>query len=280
MVGKYVDMDIAVTGSTGFIGSYLISHLDKVIPIYRTDFEKGIIYHKIQQADVVINLAGAPILKRWSNKYKKELEKSRIETTRQVVNAVNNAKTKHLISASAIGIYPENKACSEDCSESADDFLANLVKKWEREAQKCRKDVTILRLGVVLGKEGGALKKMLTAFRLGLGGPVKDGSMIMSWIALSDVARIIEFIIQKKETGIFNVTSPNPVTNKDFSKILGQVLNRPAFLPVPEFILKVLYGEAVSVLVSSREVYPARLLKADFIFEYPEIHQALKAMLM
>jgi uncharacterized protein (TIGR01777 family) len=248
------------------------------MPIVRYDFESGEIHEKIGRSDVVINLAGAPIIKRWSKRYKEELLRSRIETTATVVDAVNNCPVEYLISASAIGIYPDNMACDEDCPYHGSDFLAGLAKRWEKTARDCVKKTAILRLGVVLGTHGGALKKMLLPFRLGLGGPIGSGDMIMSWIVLHDLARICEFLIGKRSPGVFNATSPKPVTNREFSKALGSVLGRPAFLPVPEFMLKLIFGEAASVLISSKEVYPRMLLEAGFVFRYPEIAPALESI--
>ncbi len=272
-------MKIAITGSTGFIGSYLCSFFQEVIPITREDFESEGLKEKISRAQVVINLAGLPIIKRWSKNYCDELVASRIKTTRQVVNAVNETGVKHLISASAIGIYPDNKPCDESCPEKGNDFLARLTEKWENEASKCVKRVTLARFGVVLGKNGGALSKMIIPFTLGLGGPIGNGRMFMSWIAIHDLARMLEFAIDKKLDGVVNMVSPSPITNREFTKALASVLNRPAFLPVPIFVLRMIYGEAATVLTASKEVYPIRALEAGFSFQYPEIRPALQHIL-
>ncbi len=273
-------MKIAVTGSTGFIGSYLISFFEDAIPITRKDFQSDLLVKKIASADAVINLAGMPIIRRWSESYRYDLVTSRIETTRQVVKAVNETGTAHLISVSAVGIYPDGKVCDEDCPERARDFLGDLAAMWEEEASHCVNRLTITRLGVVLGKGGGALSKMLVPFWLGIGGPIGNGRMIMSWIAMHDLARLFRFILESELTGIVNAVSPIPVTNREFTRALASVLNRPAFIPVPMFVLRLLYGDAASVLTASKEVYPKRALKAGFRFEYPEIRPALENILL
>ncbi len=268
------DLKIALTGASGFIGTHLQSKIDRLVVIHRDDSLESI-HVKLQGVDAVINLAGAPIIKRWTASYKQTLVSSRIKITKKLVEAMKGTSVKYFISTSATGIYPDNKECDESCSDLADDFLGRLAKQWEREALKCEKNTAILRLGVVLGKEGGALKKMLLPFKLGLGGPIGDGSMIMSWIDIKDLIRIYAFVLDKGLTGIFNAVSPRPVTNKEFSKALGRALKRPALLPVPSIALRLLYGQAASVLTASKIVYPSRLLKEGFHFRYPEISKSL-----
>ena len=137
------------------------------------------------------------------------------------------------------------------------------------------KPTTILRFGVVLGKEGGALKQMITPFKLGVGGIIGNGKMMTSWIDIDDLVGIYRFIINKSLTGTFNATSPNPVSNYTFTKALGKVLNRPTVLPIPEFVLRVMYGEAASVLTGSKEVYPKAITEAGYVFRYPTIEKSL-----
>ncbi len=269
---------IAITGANGFIGTHVQKRFRDHVVIKRDDTVTEII-EKLKGVHAVINLAGAPIIKRWSKDYKKVLYDSRINTTKKVVRAINESDVKYLISTSAIGIYPDDKECDEDCKSLSSDFLGNLSRAWEAETQKCNKNLAILRFGVVLGKEGGALKKMLLPFKLGLGGPIGKGNMYTSWIDISDLLNIYEFILKKGLTGIFNAVSPNPVTNKNFTKALAKVLGRPAFLPVPPLALKIIYGEAASVLISSKKVFPKRLLKEGFDFKYPNIEKSLRHIL-
>ena len=271
-------MKVAFTGASGFVGSALQEHFKDFVVIDRTDDDTTIL-DKLQDIDVVINLAGAPIIKRWSDPYKKILLHSRIETTHRLVKAINQSDIKLFISTSAIGIYPDNISCDESCQSVSDDFLGHLSKAWEEEALKSQKPTAILRFGVVLGVGGGALAQMLTPFRLGVGGIIGDGKMMSSWIHMDDLLSIYHFLIENKLTGIFNAVSPTPVTNYTFTKALGIALHRPTILPIPIFILRMMYGEAAAVLTGSKEVYPKALLDEGFEFKYSDIESALKELL-
>ena len=189
---------------------------------------------------------------------------------------MNKSNVSHFISTSAIGIYPDDKRCDEGCTEIANDFLGELAHKWEEEALACHKPTTILRFGVILGKEGGALAQMLTPFKWGVGGIIGNGKMMTSWIHLDDLMGIYMYIIDKKLTGIFNATSPSPVTNYTFTKALGKAVHRPTILPIPEFVLRIMYGEAASVLTGSKEVYPQKIIQERYVFKYQEIEDALE----
>lgn len=269
-------MKIAISGASGFVGSALTKSFENVIAISRKDFETGNL-DQIKECDVVINLAGAPIIKRWSDTYKNELYNSRIDTTKALVKAINDSNVKHFISTSAVGFYPEEKPCDEiTCSEGGDDFLANLCKDWENEAFKCNKLTSILRFGIVLDKNGGALTQMYTPFSLGLGGPIGDGKSWFSWVDLVDLVSMFHFLIEKELGGVYNATAPNPITNKEFTKQFAQVLKKPAFLPVPKFALHLLYSEGATVLTGSKRVYPKELLKQGFKFQYADIQECLK----
>lgn len=269
---------IALTGASGFVGTALQKHFGSCVIIDRKDDGETIL-SKLHDVDVVINLSGAPIIKRWSDPYKKILLNSRIESTERLVKAVNQSDVSHFISTSAIGIYPDSQKCDESCTQIADDFLGHLANKWEEEALLCKKPTSILRFGVILGKEGGALAQMLTPFRLGVGGIIGNGKMMTSWIDIEDLVRIYQFIIDSKLTGIFNAVSPKPVTNYEFTKALGKVLHRPTILPIPEFALKIMYGEASSVLTGSKEIYPEALQEKGFVFNYKDIETSLKQQL-
>ena len=229
---------------------------------------------------LVINLAGAPIIKRWSDPYKETLVRSRIDTTHQLVDAINQSDVKHFISTSAIGIYPNNTVCDESCEQRDDDFLTHLAQEWESEALKCSKKTTVLRFGIVLGKEGGALAQMLIPFRLGLGGTIADGSMMTSWIHIKDLVRIYSFIIVNGLEGTYNATAPHPVSNYTFTKTLGRCLHRPTIIPIPYFALRLMYAEAASVLADSKEVYPTALQNAGFVFDYETVDAALQEILV
>lgn len=271
-------MKVAITGASGFVGTALQKHFSSSVVIDRDD-SHDVIVEKLKQVDIVINLAGAPIIKRWSKSYKKTLYNSRIYTTQKLVRAINKSDVKHFISASAIGIYPNHIPCDETSVSPSADFLQTLVQAWEQEALRCSKLTTLLRFGVILGVEGGALKTMLTPFQLGLGGTLGKGEMMMSWISLEDLLASIDFIVEHALVGVINATTPYPITNYIFTKTLANILHRPSFIPVPTFILKLLFGDGSSILLDSKEVYPNTLIKKGFSFKYPTIVSALSSIL-
>ena len=267
-------MKIALTGASGFVGKSIQKTFPDTIIIQRNDSEQDIL-EKLKDVDVVINLAGAPIIKRWSDPYKKILRDSRIQTTDRLVNAINQSSVKHFISTSAIGIYPDDIKCDESCENLSSDFLGKLSQDWEYEAHQCTKPTAIIRFGVILGKNGGALAQMITPFKFGVGGIIGNGKMITSWIHIDDLMGIYRLIMEKSLTGIFNATAPHPVSNYTFTKALGKALHRLTMLPIPEFALRIMYGEAASVLTGSKEVYPRKILDAGYSFQFEKINEAL-----
>ena len=271
-------MRVALTGANGFVGRHLRETFPDHVIINRHDTVE-VILQKFEGVDAVFNLAGAPIIKRWSKEYKKVLLSSRIQTTRTVVQAINRSQVKHFISTSAIGAYPDDIACDETYSNYSDDFLGFLTKAWEEEALQCQKPTTIIRFGVILGKEGGALPGMLLPFKLGLGGIIGDGRMMTSWIDISDLISIYKYILENKVMGTLNATSPHPVSNNTFTKALGKRLHRPTIIPLPKFILKLIFGEGASVITASKEVYPKVLIESGFEFKYKDIDSSLKHLL-
>ena len=271
-------MKVALTGANGFVASNLKKKFTDYVVIDRNDNEDEIL-RKLENVDAVFNLAGAPIIKRWSEEYKQVLLTSRVDTTQRIVNAINKSEVKHFISTSAIGAYPDGAAFDESYTGYGDDFLGSLTSQWEDEAKKCIKPTTIIRFGVILGKNGGALAQMLPPFKLGVGGIIGDGKMMTSWIDIEDLVRIYEYILEHKLTGVLNATAPNPVTNYTFTKTLGAQLHRPTIFPLPEFVLKLIFGEGASVLTGSKEVYPKRLLDSGFQFNYQDIDSSLAHLL-
>jgi len=279
-------MIIALSGSSGFIGHYLAAYFSalnfEIILIHRDDFnDKVILLQKIQQADVIINLVGAKVLARWSKTYKDELYNSRIECTKKIVSAINecDVSDKLLLSTSAIGIYSNEGINDEECFTYGDTFLSHICKNWEKEANKAKCRVVISRIGVVLG-EGGALSKMLTPFKLGLGGKVASGLQAFSYIHINDLARAYLFYIQNNNLeGVFNLCTPNSINNEKLTLALSQVLDRPAILPVPSFVLKLMFGEGMFVLTQGQNVYPSRLLQSGFKFEFETIEMVLMNLL-
>jgi len=269
---------IAISGASGFIGSHVKKQFGNYVVIDKDDTEEEI-YSKLQGVEVVINLAGASIMQRWDDEYKEILYNSRIDTTKKLVLAINKSQVSHFISTSAIGIYPDLKVCDESCKEVSKDFLGMLCQDWEKEANKCNKTTTILRLGVVLGKDGGAFSSMLSSFKLCLGGIIGDGRMMTSWIDIDDLMNIYKYIIDKNLDGTFNAVSPNPVTNLVFTKTFGRMIRRPTLLPLPFMVVKMLFAEGAIVLTSSKEVYPKALQKNGFKFMYPDISSCFMHLL-
>ena len=271
-------MKVAISGANGFVAKHLKQEFQEFVEIKRNDSEEDIV-KKLEGVDAVFNLAGAPIIKRWNDNYKKLLYSSRINSTSKLVAAINRSKVKHFISASAIGAYPDGEPCDEECEKRAQDYLAYLTQKWEAEALKCIKPTSIIRFGVILGKDGGALQSMLLPFKLGLGGVIGDGKMMISWIDVDDMVSMCKFILEKGATGIFNAVSPHPVSNRTYTKALGKTLNRPTIFPLPVFVLKMIFGEGSTVLTASKEIYPKRILDLGFDFKYKTINQSLQHLL-
>jgi len=271
---------IVISGASGFVGSYLQEYLKEnyeIEAISRNELSNNeALLAKIAGADVVINLAGASIIHRWSESYKKKLYSSRIETTHKIVDAINRCDTPPLlISTSAIGIYDGAQTHDGSSKEYADDFLSNLCQNWEAEAKKSVGKVAIFRFGVVLGK-GGALQKMMLPFKLGLGGKIGSGKQHFSFIHIEDLARAYKFVIELSLEGTFNLTTPNPTTNLGLTKALGKALGRPTLFPVPEFVLQWIYGEGATVLIDGQKVVPSKLIERGFDYKYKTIDEVLE----
>ncbi len=278
---------IVISGSTGLIGSNLRKYFEsnhwKVIPLGRKDFEQSteILSGKVNGTDAVLHFSGAPIIRRWTKKYREEIYNSRIHTTRKLVDAIRMAKTRPdmMVSAAAVGIY--NQECVQDEYSNQYDkgFIGKLCMDWEAEAEKASEltRFAIVRLGIVLTKQGGALKTMLPAFRLGLGGKIASGRQPFAWIHLDDVISAVEFLVLNKETsGIYNLVAPGLINNMQFTAALGKTLKRPVWFTIPATMLRMAFGDAASTLTGGQKVVPIRLEKAGFQFKFPEIHQALK----
>ncbi len=281
---------IAIVGANGFVGTYMQSFFKakgfEVLPLGKKDTQKstGEIAKVLEGIDILINLAGAQIIHRWSASYKKVLYDSRIITTQKLVAAMAQIqnKPKLFISTSAIGIYATNGPMNESNYAYSNNFLARICKDWEAEAQQAEKftRVVIFRFGVVLGKGGGALSKMLPAFRLGIAGTIGDGREPFSWVHIDDLLNAYLFVFADDNLkGTFNLCAPNPVTNRELTKTLGKVLHRPTVIPLPKFVLRFLFSEGATVLTEGQSVIPERLLKNNFTFKYPRIEEALREIL-
>jgi uncharacterized protein (TIGR01777 family) len=276
---------IAITGMSGFVGTSLkamfIQEGYEVVGISRSDLgDVSKLTSILDSTSVVINLAGANIIGRWSNEYKKLLYSSRLDTTSALIKAIEKCETKPeiLISTSAVGIYSNKKTYNEENIEYADDFLGKLCQDWENkalEAENFGVRTVIFRFGIVMG-DGGALAKMLLPFKLGVGGTIGDGSQSFSFIHIKDLVSAYKFALDNHLKGAYNLTVPFPTTNKGLTKALGKTLHRPTIFPVPEFVLRVIFGEGAKVLTDGQSVVPKRLVDAGFEFEFKTIEETIE----
>lgn len=295
-------MKILITGGSGLIGSNLIPILrpcDVSVYTRNVAMAEQILGHKIHflstlshfdnldEYDVVINLAGEPIVaKKWTDEQKHKIEQSRWSITEDIVALINAGENppKLLISGSAIGFYgsQQDQIIDEDFSSPNDEFSHQLCERWEHLAKQAQSDKTrvcILRTGVVITKRGGALQKMLLPFKLGLGGPIGNGKQYMSWIHIEDMLQGIAHLIANESCeGVYNFTAPNPVTNEEFSRQLASSLSRPCLFKVPEFVLRMMMGEMADLIIYGQRVVPKRLQESGYKFIYPEISQAFNSL--
>jgi uncharacterized protein len=306
-------MKVAVTGGTGFIGSRLVDRLQaeghpvlllvRNVPKAQKRFPKaevisytpkasGAWQQAIAGCDGVVNLAGEPIANRWTDNSKKEILESRSVGTAKIVEAIAahresaqaNPKPSVLVNASAIGYYGTSEtAVFDETSSPGKDFLAEVCKAWEAEAEKVKASGTrlaILRTGIVLGPDGGVLAKMMFPFQLFAGGPLGDGKQWVSWIHREDlVSLIIKALTDSSVSGVLNGTAPNPVSMGELCQELGDILQRPSWLPVPGFALELLLGEASKLVLEGQNVKPQKTEATGFCFQYPTIKAALLQIL-
>ena len=292
-----VPQRIAITGASGLIGSALVGHLRSeghtvqrlvrratVAPDeIQWDPKTGYVdIEALRGVDAVIHLAGVGVGdKRWTKRYKSEILNSRLLGTTAIANAVAEVKPQVFISASAIGWYGDsgNRAVVESDSVG-NDFLAAVCREWEGAADLAGDVRTVkLRTGLVLDPTGGALGRMLPLFRFGLGGKLGSGKQWWSWITLHDVLRAIIFALEHPIAGPVNLTTPNPVTNQEFTAALARAMNRPALFPAPAIALKIALGGFASEVLGSKKVMPNALSDAGFVWDYPHITNALTALI-
>jgi uncharacterized protein (TIGR01777 family) len=287
---------IAITGSSGLIGTALVGHLKSeghtvqrlvrrapvAVDEVTWDPQTGYVdLSALEGVDAIIHLAGVPVAdKRWTKKYKAEILNSRLLGTSTIAKAAAEVKPDVFISASAIGWYGEsgNRAVVES-DRVGDDFLAAVCREWEAAADLAGDVRTVkLRTGLVLDPTGGALGKMLPLFRLGFGGKLGSGKQWWSWITLHDVVRAIDFALVEDISGPVNLTAPNPVTNQEFTSALARALHRPAVFPAPAIALKAALGGFSTEVLGSKRVIPQALQDAGFTWDYPHVTEALNAL--
>jgi uncharacterized protein (TIGR01777 family) len=301
-------LNVVIIGGTGFIGKSLIRKMlgndfyisvigrnfsdelftDKRLDIIKADTSiKGPWQEKVSESDVIINLAGASIFTRWSTKTKKEIYETRIFTTQNIVEALRKKAraSRYLLNASAVGYYgDQGDEILDETSNPGDDFLARLTKDWEREAKNAQEyntQVRILRIGVVLGKNGGAFPKLRMLFKYCLGAELGTGKQWFSWIHEEDLIKSILFLIKNRDIeGPINAVSPNPITNSELTLTLAKLIKRPLiFPPVPTFIVHSMLGEFSDLLLHGQRVEPKKLIAEGFTFSFPKLEDAIKGIL-
>lgn len=293
-------MRVTVTGASGLIGSRLVERLrgrgDEVTVLSRNPRSAGAVrwdpereaapVSALDGRDAVVHLAGEQVAQRWSDEAKERIRSSRELGTRHLVDGLRavDARPQALVSSSAVGYYgSRGDEVLDEESAAGDDFLARVCVIWEAEARRAEElglRVVTVRTGVVLDSEGGALQKMLPFFKLGIGGPVAGGRQYMPWIHVDDVVGIYECAIDEAAwSGAVNASTPEPVTNKVFSKALGRALHRPALAPVPAFAVRALYGQMAEIVTTSQRVVPRRPIQRGYGFAHPELDEALRSAL-
>ena len=293
---------VLLSGASGFIGSQLAAAFradgHRVVALTRKPRESSDVVAwdasagRIDSAalarvapDIVINLAGEPIAQRWTKERIRQIRDSRVNGTRALASAIAALPTrpKAFVSGSAIGYYGAHRGDEllDETSSAGNDYLAETAREWEESATPASSvgiPVAIVRTGLVLGRDGGALQRMLPPFQLGAGGRVGSGRQWMSWISLEDAVRGIRFLAEgSRVSGPANLVAPNPVQNTEFTDTLGAVLRRPALVPVPEFALKLAFGRmAQDTILGSQRVIPKKLAGAGFEFRHPHLDEALR----
>ena len=302
-------MKVTVTGATGNLGAQLVKLLsargDEVTVLSRnpesarrklSDGVRALEWsdpkahappaESLAGQDAVVHLLGEPVAQRWSDEAKREIRDSRVLSTRNLVAALRDLEPARrpsvLVSQSATGWYgPRGDEPVDESEPAAGDFLAEVCAEWEAEARaagELRMRVAITRTGVVLSEDGGALEKMLPPFKLGVGGPVAGGRQYVPWIHTDDVVGGLAFVLDNEAaSGPVNLTAPEPVTNKELSKALGRVLNRPAIAPVPALAIKVLYGDMAVIVTTGVRAVPKRLQELGYTYRQPELERALRS---
>ncbi|MBP9742783.1 MAG: TIGR01777 family oxidoreductase [Burkholderiales bacterium] len=286
--------NILITGSSGYIATNFIKKFAEkynFICLSHKKIKDHIILEDlysnnvlVNSIDVIVNLAGANIsAKRWSLRRKQELLQSRLLTTQKIVSLFNSLDKKpHLISASAVGIYPQELINDEFTTldyQDYENFSQEITKKWEVAAHQYQGALTITRFGVVFGSEGGAFPQMLKPFLFYTGSVLASGLQYMPWIALPDLLNTIDYVISNQQTGIYNFVAPNMVNNRQLAMLITKIWNKPIIGRIPKFVIKILFGQmGEELFLNSIKVLPTRLINENFIFMYPDLSAAMIAI--
>ncbi|GGX23013.1 TIGR01777 family oxidoreductase [Aquimarina muelleri] len=300
-------MKVLITGATGLIGkeivklchqsnidvNYLTTSTSKIDskPNYRGYFwdpkKRELDAECFDEVEVIINLVGATVAKRWTSSYKKEILESRTGTASLILESLKNTKhsIRHIVSASAVGVYPNSfqNYYTEDVSEQDSGFLAEVVTQWENAVLQFETlgiGVSLLRIGLVLSARGGAFPKITKPIQIKLGACFGSGKQWQSWIHIHDLARMFLFVIEEELTGVFNAVAPNPVSNEKLTYIIAEKLNEKIILPnIPKFLMKLILGEMHNILFSSQRVCNDKISTAGFIFDYDNIRSAVDVLI-
>jgi uncharacterized protein len=280
-------MRVGLVGASGFIGKHLHAALtgrgDDVVPASLRDPRAAA--EAVRSCDAVVNVAGEPVAQRWTRAAKERIRSSRVDGTRALLDALarGGSRPPAYIAASAIGYYPPSETATyTEVSAHGDDFLGEVCAAWERESERATAldmRVAIVRTGIALGNDGGALLKMLPSFHLGFAGVLGSGKQWFSWVHIDDVTGIYCMALDGA-SGTFNATAPTPVTNHDFTKTLATVLHRPAFAKVPSLALRLMLGEGADMLLEGARVLPQHTLEAGYMFGFTTLDDALRDLLV
>lgn len=288
-INLYFMQTIVIAGASGFIGKQLSLYLKHqryiIVKINRNQLygDTTSLANLIESSYAVINLSGAGILRRWNKKNKELILSSRVQSTNNLIQAINHCtcKPQMLINTSAVGIYDTNHTHTEQSKAFGNDFLADVCQQWEAALDNLSQQVRriIFRLGVVLHPEGGVLRKMKLPFKLAIGGNLGNGQQAFPFIAMPDLLKAYKFCLKNKQiTGVVNLVSPQLLTNAEFTKAFAKTLHRPAFLSIPKWLLQMVFGKAHVVLSSGQKVVPEKLLQLGFKFKYANLSEYLKTL--
>jgi len=288
--GGNIVKKILLTGGTGLVGTrliemanyefYVLTRSDKkdTARVKFINWNNDDYLSQIPEVDLIINLAGASLSKRWTQKYKEAIIKSRVESTKKLRPIIEQQQQKpFLISASAVGYYPPAKhLCYTETNHfEAFDFLSTTVHLWEQEASKLNIPTAYCRFGVIFSNQGGALPIMVKPYQFYIGGNIGDGQQVYSWIHIDDLIHALLFVYDQRLTGVYNCTAPEPSTQEEVGKAIAEALHKPHFMPVPDIALKTLLGEQAIMVTDGQRVLPDKLTAAGFVFNYPTIKEAI-----